>query len=279
MTSRDPLLDVIERYLDAAPRMASDPEEIGKFTLFKGRGAWKYYARPRLGLKEPIGTADLQNVRERQRELSLPETFEWVVQTTPTLGDAASAAGMHTVEYPLMVLDRASFVALTPPAGMALRLLSADDPDLGLAWAVTGVAFAAEGTAVGDQGVAERDAHEASSPASTAEFIGNRIREGWSVAAAAYSDVEPGPVAFGIHQPVGDVSEVVGVATLPSYRRRGLAAALTASLVADAITRGVETIFLSAGSEDVARVYGRIGFRRIGAAGGAEAESAAPDMT
>ena len=65
-------------------------------------------------------------------------------------------------------------------------------------------------------------------------------------------------VAMGQHQPVGDVTEIVGVATIPEARRRGIAGALTAALVADA---DVGTVFLSAG-EDAARVYGRLGFER-----------------
>jgi predicted GNAT family acetyltransferase len=69
------------------------------------------------------------------------------------------------------------------------------------------------------------------------------------------------------------VTEIVGVATLPVARRRGIGAALTAALVEDAAQRGAATIFLSAGSDDVARVYERAGFRRIGTAGSAEAAS------
>jgi GNAT superfamily N-acetyltransferase len=75
-----------------------------------------------------------------------------------------------------------------------------------------------------------------------------------------------GPLAVGSHQPVGDVTEIVGVGTLPVARRRGLGAAVTSRLVDDAHGRGVEIVFLSAGSEDIARAYARLGFRRIGTA-------------
>jgi predicted GNAT family acetyltransferase len=80
--------------------------------------------------------------------------------------------------------------------------------------------------------------------------------------------------AVGAHQPLQATSEIVGVATLPAFRRRGLAAAVTTTLVADALERGVTTAFLSADDEDVARVYERIGFRRIGTAGAASVDSA-----
>ncbi len=79
--------------------------------------------------------------------------------------------------------------------------------------------------------------------------------------------VEDGVVlCAGQHNPVGGVTEIVGVGTLPSARRRGLALAVTAALVADARARGVGTVFLSAGDEDVARIYARLGFRRVATA-------------
>jgi predicted GNAT family acetyltransferase len=74
-------------------------------------------------------------------------------------------------------------------------------------------------------------------------------------------------LAVGSHQPVGAVTEIVGVGTLPAARRRGLGAAVTAALVADARARGAELVFLSAGSEAIARVYERLGFVRVGTAG------------
>jgi predicted GNAT family acetyltransferase len=69
-------------------------------------------------------------------------------------------------------------------------------------------------------------------------------------------------VAAGRHQPVGDVTEIVGVATVPEARQRGIAGALTARLVEDA---AADIVFLSAG-EEAARVYARLGFERRGTA-------------
>ncbi len=75
-----------------------------------------------------------------------------------------------------------------------------------------------------------------------------------------------GPLAAGSCQAVDSVAEITGVGVLPSVRRRGLGAAVTALLAADARDRGVQTIFLSASDGAVARVYARIGFREIGTA-------------
>ena len=63
---------------------------------------------------------------------------------------------------------------------------------------------------------------------------------------------------------------MTGVACLPAYRRRGLATAVTSALVADAIALGVDTVCLSAGDDDIARVYERVGFRHVGRVGEAE---------
>ncbi|WP_313772177.1 MULTISPECIES: GNAT family N-acetyltransferase [Streptomyces] len=131
--------------------------------------------------------------------------------------------------------------------------------------AVPYLSFAEPGTRRGRAGLADLDAMVRKLTADGAvERLAGRIRAGLTSVAAA---LEGGTVlSAGQHQPVGPVSEVVGVGTLPVARRRGLGLAVTAALVADARARGVETVFLSAGDDDVARLYGRVGFRRVGTA-------------
>jgi hypothetical protein len=41
---------------------------------------------------------------------------------------------------------------------------------------------------------------------------------------------------------------------------------VTAALARHALDTGVDLVFLSAGSEDIARVYARVGFQRVGTA-------------
>jgi predicted GNAT family acetyltransferase len=190
-----------------------------------------------------------------------------VEQTTPSLAEAARASGLAVTRYPLLVLD-GELSNAEMPERVRIRLVSAEDVDFARVHAVASVGFRASGTNVGEAGGVERDAEGKATPPATLDFLGQRQRSGLSITAAAF-DAE-GPLAVGTHQPVGAVTEIVGVATLPSARRQGLGAAVTAALVADARARGITTIFLSAGSDDVARVYERIGFRRIGFAGSAE---------
>jgi len=204
----------------------------------------------------------VRSALEHQRELGLPETFEWVHETTPSLLDAARAAGLEVLEAPLMVLDRSTWRAAEAPSGMTVRALGPDDEALAAAGAVATVGFGRPGTAAGPEGRAERDAVAVTD--SALDFKRNRLRRRFTVTVVAENEI--GPVAVGSHQPVDDVTEVVGVATLPTVRRQGLGAAVTGALVDDALEHGAAIVFLSAGSEAIARVYGRLGFKRAGTA-------------
>lgn len=256
------LLGRLERYLDAVPRSGATAEDHRSLTLFARVGAgWPYYARPTLGWPGPVTADDLAAVRQRQRELSLPEAFEWVVDTTPSLGPIAEAAGLVVERLPLMVLGRPA--AASAPPGVRLRIVGPDDPALASATAVADVGFVLPGTGAGPLGPPERDVAAAALTADRLDPARVRMRHGLMIMVVGEAE-DVGPLGVGWHQPHGEVTEIVGVATLPSARRRGLAAAVTARLVADALERGVSTVFLTAGSDDVARVYARVGFERAG---------------
>lgn len=264
----DSLLSELERYYDTVPRVGgARAEDFGPLTLFvQEGGGWPYYARPALDASEGAAAtaADVERVLARQRELGVPESFEWVAETTPSLRAAVEAAGLHVHAHPLMVLDAAA-AAAAAPAHPDVRLLGADDPLLPAAVTVPALAFGAPGTAVGEAGP-EQLAAALSGPeaAERAAGVSSMIASGRTVMAAAVRD---GVVlCAGQYNPVGDVAEVVGVGTLPSARRQGLALGVTAALVARALESGARTVFLSAGDEDVARVYGRAGFRRVATA-------------
>lgn len=261
----NPLLARIEAYYDAVPRAAARAEDVGALTLFVNRGpGWPYYGRPRLG-GPPVAAADVAAMRARQRRLGVPEAFEWIAEVTPSMHAAAEQAGLAVHQHPLMVLDRAAWTAAgaAEPAG-DVRLVDPDTPDLALLRAVAQVGFAAPGTAIGEAGLLELAGAADCQDPQAMDAVRERMRRGLTVTAAAYQgDL---PVSVGSHQPVGDLTEIVGVATLPAVRRRGLGGAVTRALVADALGRGCEVVFLSAGDDAVARVYARIGFRRAGTA-------------
>jgi ribosomal protein S18 acetylase RimI-like enzyme len=261
------LLGRIERFYDAVPRDVATAEEIGGLVLFVRQGAgWPFYARPRPGADEPPSAADIIAVRERQRDLGVPEALEWVHEVHPDLLAVARSAGLAVREAPLMVLDTASPPEPAPPAGVTVRLLDPAAPsfaeDVAARRAVTTVAFGAPAEPE-TPGTVGSTAPRPLAP-DDLEFERRRAAAGRIVSALA--EDASSALAAGVLQQVDDVAEVAGVGTVPSARRRGLGGAVTAALARHALDTGVDVVLLSAGSDDVARTYARVGFRRIGTA-------------
>ena len=265
------VIERIDAFCDAVPRDRARAEEHGPLVLFIPTGpGWPYYARPLRGAAAPVTAAAIRTVRARQRELIIPESFEWIEQAAPGMAAAAAEGGLDVQPHPLLVLDRPVPAAPTPD-GLTVRIVSPEDQELHRVWAVPSVAFGNPGTGIGEAGGAERDKIAADHDAGTIEMLRERLRSSQSVLAAAFGP--EGPVAAGSCQAVGDVAEITGVGVLPAHRRTGLGAAVTAALAADALDRGITTVFLSATDSAVARVYQRIGFRLVGTAMIAEPSS------
>jgi GNAT superfamily N-acetyltransferase len=261
----------IERTYDSIPRVGGARiVQVGPFELFlkAPNGAWPLYARPRLGVTN-ISRADVAAVRARQRALGVPEAIEWVHDVTPGLIAAVRADGLPVVEAPLMVLDPTRLPDPSSFAAATLALLEPDSPEfVGLyasSGAVASLAFAAPGTAVGAAGPRERDAATGPVPTDRLDRAAAAIREGRIAEAVARTEAE-GVLARAAYQTACGAAELVGIATLPAARRRGLAAAVSAFVARHALDRGCSPVFLAAADDDVARVYGKVGFDRIGTA-------------
>ncbi|HEX5201390.1 MAG TPA: GNAT family N-acetyltransferase [Actinoplanes sp.] len=280
----------LERFYDALPRPYARVEDFGGLVLFVREGeGWPYYARPRIGAGTP-SAADITEARRRQRELGIPESFEWVHETTPDLLAVARSAGLEVLLAPLMVLEPAALVPDLPVPGATISILDPASPsyatDLAASRAVAQLAFGSppaasplEGVAAAaaeapqaesalvteEAGAKERDAAtETLSEALVAGFR-ERAAAGGYVTAVVTSPTD-GIVATGALMRDHDTAEIAGVATLPAARGRGYASQLTATLARHALDAGASLIFLSAGDDDVARLYARVGFRRIGTA-------------
>ncbi len=258
MPTRLGLLDCVERYFAAAPLPDARIETAGALDVPIGDPAWPFPARPRPGAG-PVSAEDVRAAMALQESAGLPSALEWVWESSPGVAAAARAAGLSADEFPLLVADDP--VDLLLPTGVRLYLVGADDPDLPRYRRVTAVAVAHPG------GPADvREAPLDTSPAALARtaVLRERIASGRTVMMVAVEDGEP--VAVGSHHPVdvdgSEVSEVVGVATLPRLRGRGLGAGLASALVAHA-RETAEMVFLTAGDDDVARVYERVGFARL----------------
>ena len=264
------LLDRIERYFAEAPLGEARIESVGPLQVPLGPPEWPHAARPRPGAEGDVQVADVRAAVALQERAGLPASLEWLGDRCHGLAGVARAAGLVVVELPLLVA--ADPVEVTLPAGVRLYLVGADDPRLGLYERLAQLAFAEPGTAAGRAArqeprdgvptVALADPGPAELPPTV--VLRERVASGRTVLMVAVQDGEP--VAVGAHQPVTvdgqETSEVVGVATLPRYRGRGLGAGLTSALVEHA-RQTADLVFLSAGDDDVARVYERAGFARV----------------
>ncbi len=259
------VIERIDAFCDAVPRRRARADEHGPLVLFVPTGpGWPYYARPKRGPRPPVTGADVRRVRARQRELVIPESFEWIEQVAPEMAAAAAEADLRVRAHPLMVLTGPAAAPPPLPPGVTVRIVAADDAELDRVWAVPPVAFGHPGTAVGEAGTAERDKIAADHDGGSIAMLRERLRSGQSVLAAAFGP--DGPLAAGSCQAEGGVAEITGVGVLPAFRRGGMGAAVTALLAADALRRRARTVFLSATDDAVARIYARIGFRRIATA-------------
>jgi GNAT superfamily N-acetyltransferase len=119
----------IDAFCDEVPRQWAAAQDDGPLRLFvrEGRG-WPFYARPVPG-GGPVTGADVTRVRARQRDLRLPEAFEWVPAAAPSMLDAVRDAGLVPHLCPLLVLDGEPVPAPFPP-GYEGRLLGPADVDL-----------------------------------------------------------------------------------------------------------------------------------------------------
>ncbi|MFF9768707.1 GNAT family N-acetyltransferase [Streptomyces sp. NPDC014636] len=267
----DSLRARIEQYYATVPLLFADAEEFGPLRLFvrKAPGAPYYggpsHAQPTAEGGAAVTAADIAQVRARQRELGVPEAFEWLAEQAPTLRARIEAVGLPVAERPLMALDPDHPVGPQPlPGGVTLRVVTADDPALPAVLALPRLAFAGEGTTVGLAGRKELSVvAEELTEDGTVRTIRPTIRCGHKTLIAALA-ADGTPLAAGHYHPANGTTEIGGVGTLPTARRQGLAAAVTAALVTHARGNGVGTVFLAYAEDTVARIYSRLGFRPAG---------------
>ncbi|MGW2044062.1 GNAT family N-acetyltransferase [Streptomyces sp. NPDC001858] len=272
----DPLRDRIQEYYATVPLLFSDAEDFGPLRLFvrKEPGAPYYggpgHAQPTTEGAARVGAADIARVRARQRELGVPEAFEWLAESAPELRPLIEAAGLKVLRRPLMAIPPHHPLPPQPlPDGVTLRALTEDDPVLPAALALPRLAFAEAPDPATDPSDRPSDRTKLSRIAAeltedgTVATVRPTLRAGHKTLLAALAP-DGTPLATGHYHPATGTTEIGGVGTLPSARRQGLAAALTAALVTHARAHGVDTIFLAYAQDTVARIYARLGFRPTG---------------
>jgi ribosomal protein S18 acetylase RimI-like enzyme len=149
----------------------------------------------------------------------------------------------------LMVCTPASLPDSEPPVGVVIELLDeTSDIDKYRAFKT----------------IEKRSFGPGDSPeASLDEAHAYRERFGPMVKAMASLDGIPAGIGS-LTYPHAGTAEAAGIATLPAFRRRGIAGAVTRALARSGFESGLESVFLTAVDEAAGRVYTYSGFSGAG---------------
>ncbi len=242
-----------ERRVQEAMRSAAsafrETERIGPFTAtFARESANPYlsYAIPDAGAQP--SAADVAALVEAYRRRHRTPRLEYVPACAPAVEPALLAAGFEVeLRAPLMVL--------------ASVRIPAEPAEIELVEAATQSDVRAAATA-------QHEAYGEPEPPDDG-WIGGILR---SVASGGLvvlaRDARSGEPAGGgqCAPPVDGASELAAIGVRPAYRRRGIAAAMTAWLAERMRTHGVDLVWLTAAGEPEARIYAGVGFERVGEA-------------
>ncbi len=249
----------LEAYLRKSTALTREVEEVGPFRLyFDPNDAMIFlnYAKPTRPFPANEVSAELDAdlahlVAAFEARGRLPR-FEFMEEYAPGVPAILRRAGfMEEARQAFMVCEAANFKPIDPPPGLVIRALPPDAPVEALRGfiAVQRQGFGEDDTAMADVAEAER--------------MRAQLDNGDNLSMVAWLGSEPAGAA-GCTAILDGLSELVGVATPPRYRRRGIATALSAAAVGVQIAVGAEAVILTAQDAAAGRIYERIGFRPFG---------------
>jgi ribosomal protein S18 acetylase RimI-like enzyme len=251
----------LEAYLRKSAALTYEVEEVGPFLLFVNPDdalIYFNYAKP----TRPFPADEVAAGSEAELALlvaafeargRLPR-FEFMEEYAPGLPAILRRAGfVEEARQAFMVCEAENFRPVDLPSGLAIRALTPNSPVEELRGFI----------AVQRQGFDEDDM--ATADVVEAERMRARLGVGDSLHMVAWRGDEPVGAA-GCTAILDGLSELVGVATPPRYRRRGFGTALSATAVAAQFAAGAEAVILTAQDAAAGRIYERIGFRPFGMA-------------
>jgi ribosomal protein S18 acetylase RimI-like enzyme len=237
----------IHGYLRASLRRWRECEQIGPFLASYDRAdanPYLNYAIPDDGARASgDDVARLIDAYERRR---LKPRLEYLPDLAPEIEPALLAAGF-AVEGRLALMGYAPGTGVPEaPAGMEI-LFPASDADL-LGVRIVQAEADGEAEPPGDDKV---------------DSLRRGLDAGGGAILARTTDGHSPAGAGEYTPPVNGVAEITSVGVRPGYRRRGIAAAVTAQLAERALASSVTTLFLMA-DEAEERIYARSGFATEG---------------
>ena len=241
----------VETRIQATMRTAAvrgrDVERIGPFTAtFNTAGANPFlsYAIPDEAAKP--SQDDIEQLVAAYRLRDRVPRLEFLPSLAPAVEPALLAAGFAVDACaPLMIFSRRT----APPAPAGIELVEAmSDEDVRAA------------------ATAQHEAYGEPDPPTEGWIAGIRAGiETGGLLVLARDDRSGEPAGGGQCTPPHEgASELTSIGVRPAFRRRGVAAAMTAWLAEAMRVRSADLVFLMAAGERETRIYARVGFEQIG---------------
>lgn len=247
-SSSDAFSDAIifHEYLLAAASSAPSTERVGPFVAsydLDDANPYRNYAIP-LAKADPSRREIDALVAAFARKHRTPR-LEYVLDAAPGVASALTSAGF-TPESRLPLLAAMELQGLpTLPPGLSFEIATVTSDLLATAEAQNEAYGAGLATAA--------DLRRLHATVDRGGIVG------------LVRDLSTGVIAAGglCTPPKNGASELAAIGTRPAFRRRGIAAALTAELASAAIERGLGRVFLMALHDGERRIYERAGFRVV----------------
>ncbi len=242
------LITRTQAYLRYSARQQSETVPVPPFTLFlrtEGGGSEDDHAVPDEPLGDDVGEP-LAKLREAFEVRDRRTRVRFLAEFAPYLAPALRAEGM--VEERSVELLACTPDSLIPPHEVpGLSMVTLDEN--------SALADVREGLDTNERGFDPR-----AEPATEVQAL--VFREGLVDSRAFIARIDGEPAGAGMfNPPYAGVTELVGIATVDPFRRRGVASWLTAHAARIAFKRGVELAYLSTDNAAARRVYERLGFR------------------
>jgi len=229
----------VQASVRAANAAAREPVTAGAFTLYRHSASdhpFLNYAVPDAGATEWTG---IDALRDAFATHGLRPRLEFVAESAPGLEAALTGAGFELEgRFPVMTLPAQDLREVPGPAGVVFAR-AREPADVRALLEVAAEAFGGDPP----------------TDAEVATYHGRGL--------LARADGAPAGAASRTNVAAG-VCELAGIGVRERFRRRGIAAALTAATAAEAFADGAELCFLTPGDDGAERVYARAGFARTG---------------
>lgn len=191
--------------------------------------------------------AEIAALEEAFRQRERIPRLEYIPTLAPTVEGALLRAGF-TVEsrFPLMICSAEQLVEVPTPDGIEIVAPTSDEE-------------------LYQMKLAQNEAYGEGPPSQEDVQRFRQFLADGGIAMLARDAATGEPAGGGICTvPFAGATELTSVGVCVPYRRRGIAAAITARLARAAFDAGVTLVFLMAAGENEARIYARLNFIRIG---------------